>query len=107
MAILVSKFLPDYQDAKNLTAGDLLNLLQTTDAFRRPGRFKDFLLSCAACSSSSMTDWLLACYEAVKSIDIKELTANYTGQELAQKIKEKRYQTIESWLVRTSLPPPG
>lgn len=101
LAILVSKFLPDYQDAKNLTANDLLNLLLATDAFRRPGRFNDFLLSCAACSSKPTTDWLLTCYEAVKTIEIKELTASYTGQELAQKIKEKRYHTIESWLKKS------
>ncbi len=98
MAILVSKFLPYYQDAKNLNTSDLLNLLLATDALRRPGRFNDFLLSCAACSSNPTTDWLLACFEAVKSIEIKELTEHYTGLELAQKIKEKRYLTIESWL---------
>lgn len=98
LAILVSKYLPHYQDAKNLTADDLLNLFLATDAFRRPHRFNDFLLVCAACSSHATTDWLLTCYDNAKTIEIKELTTDYTGQELAQKIKEKRRQTIQAWL---------
>src|SRR5258708_36192477 len=99
MAILVSKYLSRYQDAKNLTAEDLLNLLQATDAFRRPARFNDFLLSCAACSTqSATTDWLLACHDTAQTIEIKEWTAQYTGQALAQKIREKHCQTIQSWL---------
>lgn len=101
LAILVSKYLPHSQDAKNLTADDLLNLLLATDAFRRPNRFNDFLLACAACSTHATTDWLLACYDNAKNIEIKELTANYTGQELAQKIKEKRRQTIQAWLKKS------
>ncbi len=101
MAILASKYLPHYQDAKNLTADDLLNLLLATDAFRRPSRFNDFLLACAACSSQPTTDWLLACYHVVKTTEINELTAHYQGQELAQKIKEKRYHAIQLWLKKS------
>ncbi len=102
MAILVSNYLSHYQNAKNLTAEELLNLLQATDALRRPARFNDFLVSCAACSAqSSTTDWLLACHDAAKTIEIKELTAHYTGQALAQKIKEKRCRAIQSWLQKS------
>jgi tRNA nucleotidyltransferase (CCA-adding enzyme) len=98
IAILVAKYLSHYQSAKNLIADDLLNLLLATDAFRRPDRFNYFLLACAACSLQSTTDWLLACYNVAKTIEIKELTASYTGPTLAQKIKEKRIHAIQSWL---------
>lgn len=98
LATLVSKYLPYYQDAKNLSAENLLDLLLMTDALRRPKRFNDFLQSCAACSSHSNSGWLLACYEAVKATEISELTSHYAGQELAQKIKEKRVETIQAWL---------
>lgn len=98
LAVLVSKYLPHYQDAKNLTADDLLNLLLATDAFRRPDRFNDFLCACGACSSQPITDWLRACYHAAKAIEIKELTASYAGQEIARKIKEKRLNAIRAWL---------
>lgn len=98
LAILVATYLKDYQAAKNLTADHLLNLLSMTDALRRPDRFNDFLNSCAMCSLQSNTDWLLTCLATVKNIDMKELLATYAGQELAQKIKEKRLIVIESWL---------
>ncbi|MCD6039313.1 MAG: cca [Gammaproteobacteria bacterium] len=101
IAILVSKYLPYYQDAKNLSADDMLNLLLATDAFRRPDRFKDFLTSCTACSSINATAWLLAGRDAAKKIEIKELTAYYSGQELAKKIKEKRWRAIQSWLKKS------
>ncbi len=98
IATLVSKYLPHYQDATNLSADDLLDFLLATDAFRRPDRFKDFLLGCAACSAIHTTDWLLACSEQAKAINVKELITDYTGQALAQKIKEKRRNAIQSWL---------
>ncbi len=101
LALLVSKYLPHYQNAKQLTADDLLNLLLAADALRRPSRFNDFLLSCAACSQQPATDWLLACFDVVKTTDIKELTASYSGPELAQKIKEKRTHALSSWLKKS------
>lgn len=101
LAILVSKYLSDYQQAKSLNAEGLLDLFLATDAFRRPDRFNDFLIGCSACSSQSTTDWLLACHHAAKTIEINELITQYKGQTLAQKIKEKRQQAIQSWLRNT------
>ncbi len=103
LAILVSKYLPHYQTAKTLTAEELLELLQSTDAFRRFERFKNFLLACEACSfdggsSRALSEWVLACYDVAKNSNIAPLTASFTGQELAQQIKEERRMTLRKWL---------
>jgi tRNA nucleotidyltransferase (CCA-adding enzyme) len=90
LAILVSKYLPHYQAAETLEAEEILNLLLAADAFRRPTRFKDFLLACEACSTHSSSRWLFSCYDTAKSVNIDSLTSTFTGQELAKKIKERR-----------------
>ena len=107
LAILVSKYLPHYQTAKTLTAEELLDLLLSTDAFRRPARFKKFLLACEACSSDIfsthlLSEWLLSCYHTAQNTDITSLTSLFAGQAIAQQIKEQRRMVLRKWLNTTA-----
>lgn len=97
LALLVNKNLPHYLKASTLTIEELLNFFQRLDAFRRETRFNDFLAVCETCSSIS-SDWLLEIYRVAKNINTNQITANYQGPAIAEKIKELRGDAIKAWL---------
>jgi tRNA nucleotidyltransferase (CCA-adding enzyme) len=97
LAQLVASYHVSYQNTFRLSADELLALLQSVDAFRRPERFDNFLLACEACSFTSYSDFLMVCYQAAKKVDAKEwLDKNIPGKEIAERIAEKRKQAIQN-----------
>lgn len=47
LALLVAKFHGDVHRAEELKPSTIANMLQTVDAYRKPARFKEFLLACS------------------------------------------------------------
>ncbi|MDX1902253.1 MAG: multifunctional CCA tRNA nucleotidyl transferase/2'3'-cyclic phosphodiesterase/2'nucleotidase/phosphatase [Gammaproteobacteria bacterium] len=94
LALIVSNFHRDYARSRALSAEEITDLLQHVDAFRRPSRFKFWLLACEACESIQSADWLLQCLEVASSIDAKALAANLKGPEIAEKIRSARIEAI-------------
>jgi tRNA nucleotidyltransferase (CCA-adding enzyme) len=99
LALLVSNYLPAYTKSTNMTAEELLNILNALDAFRREQRFDDFLTVCEACSTIPSTQ-LYQAYQVAKNIDTTLIIKNYQGKMIAEKIKEMRYQAIQAWLTK-------
>ncbi len=96
LALLVSRFLPDYERDKTLSAKETLTLLLGVDAFRREERFKKFLLACAIVTHQD-SDWLMKAYAAAKTVNIQELIqAGFTQKALADKINEQRELAIQN-----------
>lgn len=100
LALLVSKYLPDYSKASTLDAEELVNLFQCLDAFRREKRFNDFLSVCEACSSIS-SDWLKQAYPLAKHIDVSDVVNNNQGKAIAEKIRAIRCEAINEWLKKS------
>lgn len=99
-----------YQTAmqtRNLSADELLDLLQKLDIFRRKERFEDFLMACQAIAKARQLPFdasrLKALAMAANDINIQALLSQgYEGQAFAEKLKEERKQKIADWLHRNS-----
>jgi tRNA nucleotidyltransferase (CCA-adding enzyme) len=98
LSLLVKKYLSHYQQTKKLTAIQLLDVLASTDAFRREARFKDFLLACELCTGTSQSIEWLQCYAAAKAVNAKEIASDAVGKEIADQLKHKRCAAIQKWL---------
>jgi tRNA nucleotidyltransferase (CCA-adding enzyme) len=101
LAELVSRYLPLYKKALSLPANEILEILQSTDAFRRPERFENFLLACEACYFHSSkveqpsSDLLRECFEKVKVVDARKyVEAGLSGKDIAESIAQERLKKI-------------
>ncbi len=100
LVMLVTKYYPDYRNAKTLSAMQLLTLMQATDAFRREERFELFLLACEILAETLAdpvsTDWFNQVCIAAKEIDMKSIDKNAQGKDIGELIKLKRLAAIEN-----------
>ena len=90
-------------NAKMLSADSLLNLFSTLDIYRREQRFTHTLTACLAIAKAGGKtfdpDWLLACAQAAKTVEVEPLLQEgLKGEALASKLKEKRAAAIQAWL---------
>lgn len=101
-----------YQRACDATAlnnpSSLLKLFNALDIFRRYPRFIDFIRACEAIAQTRAlpfkATWLEKAAEITKSFDVHELLKlKLTGEELAQRLKEKRCERLTNWLTDNSL----
>jgi tRNA nucleotidyltransferase (CCA-adding enzyme) len=97
LALLVSRYFSQYKNAEQLSADDILQVLQGTDAFRREERFRNFLVACQASTSGSQSEFLMTCYNAAKTVDSKQFV-HLSGKEISEKITAARREKIQSIL---------
>lgn len=102
LAELTAKHYQQALNARNLNAAELLHLFISLDIFRREQRFHDFLIAIKMIATAKNLpfdpNWLNTCAEAAKSVDVQALIAQgLDGQQLADKLKEKRREKIEEW----------
>lgn len=109
LALLVCKYLDKYHAISDLTAEGILDLLLKLDAFRREGRFINFLRVCEISSKTlflntkidtSASTFLQNCYQAAKNIDLKESLTAQNGKEIAEKIKIARCNAIRHVIMK-------
>jgi len=98
LALLVASHAKQYQRARELSAEELLDLLQAADAFRREIRFRNFLIACKAAARANSTEnsqsaWLLKAYDAAKTVNTKTFL-NLSGKEIAEALYKKRVEAI-------------
>jgi tRNA nucleotidyltransferase (CCA-adding enzyme) len=104
LAIIAARYHLFAHRALALDANALLNLLEKTDALRRPNRFKQFLLVCEAdfhaysCLDSKpylQKDRLQAVLFAVKTISAEPLVKQgWKGATLGKKLRKQRQDII-------------
>lgn len=99
LALLVTKYQHNFHNALSLTAEELLVTLEQTDAFRRPGRFADFLLACEANSkkppSPEMQRFQNA-HKLAKEIPIRPLLdRGLKGEKINKELHRLRRMAIE------------
>jgi tRNA nucleotidyltransferase (CCA-adding enzyme) len=89
----------------------VLELLENTDALRRPERFESFLLACEADArgrtgledrSYPQGDYLRTALAAARRcVPTAEETSTLTGPEIAERLRTRRLEAIKSLRPRT------
>jgi len=104
LAVLVARHHGQVHRAEELRPGTVLELLDATDAFRRPERFEQFLLACEADSrgrtgyeDSVFTQgiYLRRARETAQAVGASELTAEgFSGKALGEELARRRVEAL-------------
>jgi tRNA nucleotidyltransferase (CCA-adding enzyme) len=91
--------------AFELRPGTVLELLENTDALRRPERFESFLLACEADARGrtgleerpyAQADHLRAALAAARAcVPTAEETSTLTGPEIAERVRTRRLEALK------------
>lgn len=107
LGVLVSRFHLNIHRGLTLRPGTVVRVLQQADAFRRPERFADVLLACEA-DYRGRTGWEERAYpqrafwngalKLARNVAVQPLLARgLKGEELAERIFEKRAEAVAEW----------
>tara|TARA_Y100001970_G_scaffold230762_1_gene286646 strand:+ start:4844 stop:6010 length:1167 start_codon:yes stop_codon:yes gene_type:complete len=90
---------------KESGADELLSIIESLDAIRRPERFERFLTVCEAISKTSSknidysrTNLLSEVIKIISNIDVKELLHNQPDQQAREVIRQHRLQLINTYI---------
>ncbi len=108
LAEITSKYHTHIHRAFEVKAKTLLKLLESTDAFRRPERFEQFLLACTADSRGrpgyeqnpyEQADFFRKLLKAVSLVDVKDIIdAGFKGIKIREKLYQKRLVLVKQLL---------
>ena len=94
---------------KELGADELLSIIESLDAIRRPIRFERFLTVCDAISKTSSknldyhrTNLLSEVLKIVSNIDVKNLLHNQPDQQAREVVRQHRLQLINKFITEPS-----
>jgi tRNA nucleotidyltransferase (CCA-adding enzyme) len=92
---LAMEFNKAYRQAQELSPAALLECFKKTDALRRPERFEQLLIASQAIHpASNNTHFFKQRLDALLKLSFADLVKLYQGKDLAQKIDERRLETI-------------
>jgi len=101
---LVAEYHAHCHRAFELRPETILKVLDRADAFRRPQRFENFLLSCEADSRGRtglesdpypQADFFRAAFTAAKTVEVGDITnAGLTGADIGREISSRRLHAI-------------
>ena len=94
---------------KELGADELLSIIESLDAIRRPDRFERFLTVCEAISKTSSkkldysrTNLLREVLKIVSNIDVKKLLHDQPDQQAREVVRQNRLQLINKYITEPS-----
>lgn len=106
LALLVAEFHTHCHRALQLKPKTIVSTLEKLDAFRRPERFRQFLLACEADSRGRtgfeqrdypQSQYLNRCFESAQQVDVKALLdQGYQGAELGEQIRAARIHYVKA-----------
>lgn len=107
LAVLASRYHTHCHRVFDLKATTLVKTLEDLDAFRRPGRFKQFLLVCEADFRGRtgfedkpylQSEFMLNAYEIAAKVDVSELmNQGFTGKLLGDKLHQARVSVVRKF----------
>jgi len=109
LAVLVSRYHSHIQKLEILRPSTILKLLKRLDPFRRPERFKDFLLVCIADVKGRKgfenvdyeePNLLTKIYKLCNKVNTKEIAKNFKGENIAKAIDAERLVIIKKFVKR-------
>ena len=110
LALIVAEYHGHYHRVTELKPATIVKMLNAIDAFRRPQRFAQFLLSCEADARGrtgyedikpEQTLQLQACFDVASAVEIQPLVKSKQGKEVRQAIDEARCKAIDTLGLRT------
>ena len=106
LALIAARFHTHCHRAAELRDSTLVNLLDKTDAFRRPDRFGQFLLACMADARGRtgfendpypQADYLREAREAAVSIDAGAVARTAEGGDVREAVRLARVDAVRRW----------
>jgi tRNA nucleotidyltransferase (CCA-adding enzyme) len=106
LAVLVAEFHTHCHRAFELRPETVLKVLERTDAFRRPERFDDFLLTCEADARGrkgledrryAQVDYLRGAAEAARAVDAGAVASRAEGKDIPNAIRRARVAALRSF----------
>jgi len=106
LALITAEFHTHCHRAQELRAKTILKLLEKTDAFRRPQRFEQFLLTCEADARGRtgyenreypQADFLRAAFAAASSVDAAKIAKETQDSKIRTAIGKARLHAIEDF----------
>ncbi len=103
LALLVAEYHTHCHRALELRPKTILKVLEKTDAFRRPDRFEQFLVTCEADARGRaglenrrypQADYLRGAFAAAAAIDAGAIAAEHEGSKIPAAIRRARKQAI-------------
>lgn len=104
LAVLVSRYHLEAHRVEELRTGTLLDLLEHTDAFRRPARFEQFVLACEADARGRkglenrdypQAEYLRRARAAAAGVTLEPAERDgLNGQQIAQKLRRARLAAL-------------
>ncbi len=100
IALLVSRFHDPVHHAEKLSPAELLEILESVDALRRPDRLASFLKACAAippATDANAQGLFTRAQQAAASVDVARLQEQgFAGKALGQALRNARIKAIEA-----------
>ena len=106
LALAVTKYHGHYHRAEEMRADTIVKMLEGLDAFRRPERFEDFLITCEADQRGrtgfenetfTQGNALRAAFIAAQSIETDGIIADgFRGQEISNELQKRRAQAVKA-----------
>ena len=106
LALIVSEFHTHCHRALELRAKTLLKVLERTDAFRRPERFEQFLLTCEADARGRLgleqrrypqADYLRGAFAAATAVDAGAIAKDHTNGKIPKAIRRARLTALREF----------
>lgn len=103
LARIVAEYHTHCHRALELNPKTIINLLEKTDAFRRPERFQDFLIACEADARGRLglqhrdypqRAFLSAALSAANQVDTAAIAAQHEGKDIGDAIRRERLRLI-------------
>ncbi len=106
LAVLVSNYHTHVHRALELRPSTMLELFESTDAFRRPDRFNDFLVACECDARGRLgledrdypqADFLREARSAVAAVTLTEADRQgLTGTAIGQQLRKRRLEALSA-----------
>ncbi|MCE2595981.1 multifunctional CCA addition/repair protein [Motilimonas cestriensis] len=111
LALIMSQVHGTVHRAFDLTAEQILELLDQADAWRKPQRFEQLLLTCKADLTGRLgfedkpyaeADYLFEAYQTAQQVDVKPImAAGFKGLEIKQQLSKERIQALNSFITQS------
>ena len=108
LAILMSEYHSHIHRAFDLKASTILSVLNKVDVWRKPDRFKDFLIACTADARGrthfenakyAQADYIWQAYGAASAVDIQQIIGKgYAGAQIKQQLDQQRTAAIGQFI---------